>query len=66
MAMFPKLPEEYAGEQKEQQRLVLPSTEARVLKGHEGAVLAVRFNPAGTYCLTCGKVSCYGYPPQNM
>lgn len=36
----------------------LPSNEARVLKGHEGPVFAVRFNKAGTYCLTCGKVSC--------
>lgn len=59
--MFPKLPEEYEAEQKAAQRVGLPSTEARVLKGHEGAVLAVRFNPAGTYCLTCGKASAYRY-----
>ena len=34
----------------------LPSTEAAVLAGHEGAVLAVRFNVQGTYCLSGGKV----------
>jgi hypothetical protein len=34
----------------------LPTTEAHVLAGHEGAVLNVRFNAAGTYCLSCGKV----------
>jgi hypothetical protein len=34
----------------------LPSTEAAVLRGHEGPVLAVRFNSQGTYCLSCGKV----------
>lgn len=34
----------------------LPSKEAFVLEGHEGAVLNVRFNPAGTYCMSCGKV----------
>ncbi len=33
----------------------LPSKEAVVLKGHEGAVLAVRFNKDGKYCLSCGK-----------
>lgn len=33
----------------------LPRTEARVLSGHEGAVLAVRFNRDGNYCLSCGK-----------
>lgn len=33
----------------------LPSKEAAVLKGHEGAVLAVRFNKDGKYCLSCGK-----------
>lgn len=33
----------------------LPTKEANVLKGHEGAVLAVRFNKDGNYCLSCGK-----------
>jgi hypothetical protein len=37
----------------------LPSSEAYCLKGHEGPVLAVRFNSQGTYCLTCGKVRCF-------
>ncbi len=34
----------------------LPNEEAHCLKGHEGPVLAVRFNRSGTYCLSCGKV----------
>jgi hypothetical protein len=34
----------------------LPSKEAFALAGHEGAALNVRFNAAGTYCLSCGKV----------
>jgi hypothetical protein len=34
----------------------LPVTEAAILLGHEGAVLAVRFNTQGTYCMSCGKV----------
>ena len=33
----------------------LPSQEAAVLRGHEGPVLAARFNHNGQYCLTCGK-----------
>ncbi|CAH2043471.1 unnamed protein product, partial [Thlaspi arvense] len=33
----------------------LPTKEAHVLKGHEGAVLAARFNGDGNYALTCGK-----------
>lgn len=33
----------------------LPRKEASVLKGHEGAVLAARFNGDGNYCLSCGK-----------
>ncbi|KAL9462245.1 hypothetical protein AB3S75_000282 [Citrus x aurantiifolia] len=33
----------------------LPRTEANVLKGHEGAVLAARFNGDGNYCLSRGK-----------
>ena len=34
----------------------LPLNEAAVLRGHEGPVLVVRFNPKGTYCLSGGKV----------
>lgn len=34
----------------------LPGEKAFELKGHEGPVLAVRFNKSGTYCLSCGKV----------
>lgn len=33
----------------------LPKKEANVLQGHEGAVLAARFNGDGNYCLSCGK-----------
>ena len=33
----------------------LPRKEVNVLKGHEGSVLAVRFNGDGNYCLSCGK-----------
>lgn len=33
----------------------LPRVEANVLRGHEGAVLAARFNKNGEYCLSCGK-----------
>lgn len=33
----------------------MPDTQVAVLQGHEGAVLAVRFNTQGTYCLSCGK-----------
>eukprot|EP00249_Psilotum_nudum_P017815 c26502_g1_i2 orf=557-1234(-) len=33
----------------------LPSKEVNVLRGHEGAVLAVRFNRDGNYCLSCGR-----------
>ena len=41
----------------------LPRTEEHVLKGHEGPVLAVRFNTQGTYCLSCGKVRPARPPP---
>lgn len=34
----------------------LPSELLHTLTGHEGAVLNVRFNPKGTYCISCGKV----------
>ena len=37
-------------------REALPQQELHCLKGHDGPVLAVRFNTAGTYCLSCGKV----------
>ena len=33
----------------------LPTAERAVLRGHEGAVLAVRFNADGNYLLTCGQ-----------
>ncbi|CAK0757293.1 hypothetical protein CVIRNUC_002528 [Coccomyxa viridis] len=33
----------------------LPVNEAFTLRGHDGPVLGVRFNKAGTYCLSCGK-----------
>lgn len=57
MAHYPKLPEEYEEDELGGGRHAsLPSKEQRVLRGHEGAVLAVRFNPHGSYCLSCGKV----------
>lgn len=34
----------------------LPSNLVFNLTGHEGPVLNVRFNPKGTYCISCGKV----------
>jgi mitogen-activated protein kinase organizer 1 len=34
----------------------LPKGELNILRGHDGPVLAVRFNTSGTYCLSCGKV----------
>eukprot|EP00878_Enallax_costatus_P027068 GHUV01029107.1.p1 GENE.GHUV01029107.1~~GHUV01029107.1.p1 ORF type:complete len:113 (+),score=19.66 GHUV01029107.1:177-515(+) len=34
---------------------VLPQQLATTLTGHDGAVLNVKFNPKGTYCLSCGK-----------
>ena len=40
----------------------LPNTETFVLKGHDGPVLAVRFNKLGTYCLSGGRV-CTLKPP---
>ncbi|GLC44480.1 hypothetical protein PLESTB_000068800 [Pleodorina starrii] len=57
MASYPKLPEEYEEEEqlREGGHPSLPTKEQRVLKGHEGAVLAVRFNPHGSYCVSCGK-----------
>lgn len=35
--------------------LDIPKTESGVLKKHEGAVLAARFNRDGNYCLSAGK-----------
>ncbi|DBB14623.1 hypothetical protein WJX82_010312 [Trebouxia sp. C0006] len=34
---------------------LLPTQETACLQGHDGPILAVRFNCTGTYCLTCGK-----------
>lgn len=34
----------------------LPSQLEHTLKGHDGPVLAVRFNRTGTYCLSAGRV----------
>lgn len=33
----------------------LPTRETATLVGHDGPVLAVRFNSQGTYCLSCGR-----------
>ncbi|GIL53984.1 hypothetical protein Vafri_9542 [Volvox africanus] len=56
MASYPKLPEEYEEDELYHGgRPSLPCQEQQVLKGHEGAVLAVRFNPHGSYCVSCGK-----------
>lgn len=33
----------------------IPGKESQSLRGHEGAVLAARFNSDGNYCLSCGK-----------
>lgn len=33
----------------------VPGKEVNVLKGHEGGVLAARFNTDGNYVLSCGK-----------
>lgn len=40
----------------------LPSELLHKLIGHEGPVLNVRFNPKGTYCVSCGKVGVSGHP----
>ncbi|KXZ55768.1 hypothetical protein GPECTOR_2g1318 [Gonium pectorale] len=51
MASYPKLPHEYEEEDVGHGgHPPLPRKEQHVLKGHEGAVLAVRFNPHGSYC----------------
>jgi len=48
----PELPPEAMAGTSTQQ---LPSEVAFHMKGHSGAVLAVRFNAQGSYCLSCGK-----------
>lgn len=37
------------------EQVELPTREVNILRGHEGAVLAVRFNGNGNYCLSCGR-----------
>ena len=58
MIIGPGLPEDYerASFANSKGGVRLPSKELHVLKGHDGPVFAVRFNKAGTYCMTCGKV----------
>lgn len=46
----PQLPDEA-------QHVSLPSKMQHSLTGHDGPVLAVRFNKSGTYCLSAGRVS---------
>ena len=60
---FPALPEEYEYEDTNRSAATaapppppLPHREAACMRGHEGAVLAVRFTSNGNYCLSCGKV----------
>lgn len=48
-AVGPQLPDQ-------QQHGALPGQLAYTLTGHDGPVLAVRFNKAGTYCLSAGRV----------
>lgn len=48
-ALPPEQPEEEVADP-------LPTHETACLQGHDGPILAVRFNRTGTYCLTCGKV----------
>lgn len=33
----------------------IPKVQSSVIKGHEGSVMAVRFNADGNYCFTCGR-----------
>lgn len=40
---------------RQSEHLDLPASQARTFKGHVGAVLAVRYNSDGNYCLTCGQ-----------
>ena len=51
----PQLPQE-------QQHGSLPGALAHTLAGHDGPVLAVRFNEAGTYCLSAGRVRPFSMP----
>jgi mitogen-activated protein kinase organizer 1 len=63
LQQFPGFPEDYVGTdhgdasglRNDASTHVLPSHLLHELRGHEGPVLAVRYNAAGTYCLTCGK-----------
>ncbi|KAG5136648.1 hypothetical protein JHK82_021379 [Glycine max] len=54
---FPERSEEEEEEEEEEEMSVedLPGKEVNVLKGHEGGVLAARFNGDGNYVLSCGK-----------
>ena len=56
---FPERSEEEEEEEEEQEEEMsvedLPGKEVNVLKGHEGGVLAARFNTDGNYVLSCGK-----------
>lgn len=47
-ALGPQLPDEA-------QHISLPSKLQHSLRGHDGPVLAVRFNKTGTYCLSAGR-----------
>lgn len=51
---FPGLPEDYEAARPSGGH-GLPKQEVRQLSGHEGPVLAVRYNKNGAYCLSCGK-----------
>ncbi|GMH42600.1 hypothetical protein BSKO_10519 [Bryopsis sp. KO-2023] len=42
-------------EQEDDETDLLPCRQRVTLTGHDGAVLAIRFNKEGTYCLSCGK-----------
>lgn len=52
MEFGPRLPDE----QDDYVEPEIPSTLMQTLRGHEGPVLAVRFNVQGSYCISCGKV----------
>ena len=53
MYFGPNLPSEALEEEAKEQ---VPCTFMRTLTGHEGPVLAVRFNGQGSHCISCGKV----------
>lgn len=52
MEFGPRLPDEQDHDLEPE----IPSTLMQTLRGHEGPVLAVRFNVQGSYCISCGKV----------